>query len=250
MKIIHKMTLEIHKILSILLIGQSLTIMLTSCRNSDSSTSFVNILQALNVTTPYHYLTVGDAPRESILNTHSSLSGDGRVNIPNNNQLQSSSSRIRFRRTLPESFTSDWLNRFSSDERINWDDLETHSNVDLLPTTYRMTGRNLPNPETKKWDKRETSEIKWPNKRVVSVEGDVAIGGLMMVHSRGNGSQTCGQIMGQGGVQALEVMLYTLHEVNRNKSHPFTVGAHILDDCDTDTYGLAMALDFIKSESI
>jgi hypothetical protein len=25
-----------------------------------------------------------------------------------------------------------------------------------------------------------------------------------------------------------------------------TIGAHILDDCDKDTYGLEMAVDFIK----
>lgn len=241
------MPLEIHKLLSILLMGQSLTIMLTSCRNSDSSSSLVNILGALNITTPYHYLTDDDVPHESIFSTHSNHPND-KVNILKYHQLHSSSNRKRFRRTPPGSFTGDWLNRLPSDQRINWDDFEAHSNIDLL--TYQMTGRNSPKHEIKKWGKRETSEIKWPNKRTVSVEGEVVIGGLMMVHSRGNGSQTCGQIMGQGGVQALEVMLYTLQEINKNKSNPFTVGAHILDDCDTDTYGLAMALDFIKSESI
>lgn len=90
--------------------------------------------------------------------------------------------------------------------------------------------------------------MKWPIKRVVSVEGDVIIGGLMMVHSRGEGDKLCGPIMAQGGVQALEVMLYTLQMINKDPHMPFKIGAHILDDCDTDTYGLEMALDFIKSE--
>lgn len=90
--------------------------------------------------------------------------------------------------------------------------------------------------------------IKWPIKRVVSVEGDVIIGGLMMVHSRAEGEKLCGPIMPQGGVQALEVMLYTIRQINKDPSIPFRIGAHILDDCDTDTYGLEMALDFIKSK--
>ena len=47
------------------------------------------------------------------------------------------------------------------------------------------------------------------------------------------------------GVQAVEAMLYTLDIIN-NGSNPFTIGAHILDDCDKDTYGLEMAVDFIK----
>ncbi len=97
--------------------------------------------------------------------------------------------------------------------------------------------------------KRNITKIKWPNKRVVSIEGDAIIGGLMMVHERGAGGTLCGPIMAQGGVQALDVMLYTLNEVNKNRSNPFTIGAHILDDCDTDTYGLEMALDFIKGKS-
>lgn len=264
------MPLEIHKLLSVLLMGQSLIIMLTSCGHSNSaSSSLVNtrILEALNISTLYpsssdqsltkwrgrHHLR-DSAQGDSSLDHLSVRSGEVRVNFLNYNLLQSSSNRKIFRRATRESFSDGWFNRLSSDSNINWKNLETHSNIDMpataVPVTYQLTGRNSQKSETKKWSKGETSEIKWPNKRVVSVEGDVVIGGLMMVHSRGNGSQTCGQIMGQGGVQALEVMLYTLHEINKNKSNPFTVGAHILDDCDTDTYGLAMALDFIKSESI
>ncbi|KAJ8941188.1 hypothetical protein NQ318_008647 [Aromia moschata] len=88
----------------------------------------------------------------------------------------------------------------------------------------------------------------WPVKKEAVVEGDVIIGGLMMVHERED-SITCGPIMPQGGVQALEAMLYTLDQINL-MIKPFlpniTLGAHILDDCDKDTYGLEMAVDFIK----
>lgn len=105
---------------------------------------------------------------------------------------------------------------------------------------------NFSSPVNEAVKSAEKRIMKWPIKRVVSVEGDVIIGGLMMVHSRGEGDKLCGPIMPQGGVQALEVMLYTLKMINKNPHIPFRIGAHILDDCDTDTYGLEMALDFIK----
>ncbi|XP_054089112.1 uncharacterized protein LOC105213483 isoform X1 [Zeugodacus cucurbitae] len=86
----------------------------------------------------------------------------------------------------------------------------------------------------------------WPVKHASVMEGDVILGGLMMVHSRED-SITCGPIMPQGGIQALEAMLYTLDQVNKHQLLPnITLGAHILDDCDKDTYGLEMAVDFIK----
>jgi hypothetical protein len=62
---------------------------------------------------------------------------------------------------------------------------------------------------------------------------------------------TCGPIMPQGGIQALETMLYTLDVLNKDQMIPnVTIGAHILDDCDKDTYGLEMAVDFIKGREI
>lgn len=86
----------------------------------------------------------------------------------------------------------------------------------------------------------------WPTRHECVLEGDLILGGLMMVHERED-SVTCGPIMPQGGVQALEAMLYTLDRVNEMKLLPeFSLGAHILDDCDKDTYGLEMAVDFIK----
>lgn len=69
----------------------------------------------------------------------------------------------------------------------------------------------------------------------------------MMVHERED-SVTCGPVMPQGGIQALEAMLYTLDRLNGELKllRNVTIGAHILDDCDKDTYGLEMAVDFIK----
>lgn len=69
----------------------------------------------------------------------------------------------------------------------------------------------------------------------------------MMVHERED-NITCGPVMPQGGIQALEAMLFTLDVINadRDMLPGITLGAHILDDCDKDTYGLEMAVDFIK----
>ena len=91
----------------------------------------------------------------------------------------------------------------------------------------------------------------WPVKLSAEVTGDVILGGLMMVHERQDNT-TCGPIMPQGGIQALETMLYTLDVLNSDpKMIPnVTIGAHILDDCDKDTYGLEMAVDFIKGREI
>lgn len=93
-----------------------------------------------------------------------------------------------------------------------------------------------------------TTVTTWPVKHAAVVEGDVILGGLMMVHSRED-SITCGPIMPQGGIQALEVMLFTLDRINEIGFLPnISLGAHILDDCDKDTYGLEMAVDFIKGK--
>jgi hypothetical protein len=96
----------------------------------------------------------------------------------------------------------------------------------------------------------ETEPIHWPIKKEAVVEGHVILGGLMMVHERED-NMTCGPIMPQGGIQALETMLFTLDKINEMKLlNDITIGAHILDDCDKDTYGLEMAVDFIKGELI
>lgn len=95
---------------------------------------------------------------------------------------------------------------------------------------------------------RIIQEVPWPVKKEAVVEGDIVLGGLMMVHERED-TITCGPVMPQGGIQALEAMLYTLDRLNDSPTPllpNITLGAHILDDCDKDTYGLEMAVDFIK----
>lgn len=109
----------------------------------------------------------------------------------------------------------------------------------LRDVSEDMTTENVDNSST------ALSE-QWPVKHSAVVEGDLVLGGLMMVHERED-TITCGPVMPQGGVQALEAMLYTLDMLNDQGIVPgVKIGAHILDDCDKDTYGLEMAVDFIK----
>lgn len=119
--------------------------------------------------------------------------------------------------------------------------LTTPTPSPLPPSTsrHRLTTSSVPKPSP-------TSDP-WPVKLAAETHGDLILGGLMMVHERED-SVTCGPIMPQGGIQALETMLYTLDVINSMPDAPFTLGAHILDDCDKDTYGLEMAVDFIKGE--
>ncbi|XP_020712388.2 metabotropic glutamate receptor 2-like isoform X2 [Athalia rosae] len=122
----------------------------------------------------------------------------------------------------------------------------------------RTGRRHLENPEThhsirhgdRQFRSMEITRtpviVNWPVKNEAVVEGDLVLGGLMMVHERED-SVTCGPVMPQGGVQAVETMLYTLDRLNAEGIVPgVKIGAHILDDCDKDTYGLEMAVDFIK----
>ncbi|CAL1263630.1 unnamed protein product, partial [Larinioides sclopetarius] len=69
----------------------------------------------------------------------------------------------------------------------------------------------------------------------------------MMVHERED-KKICGPIMPQGGIQALECMLYTLDWINNQTNFlpGIKLGSYVLDDCDKDTYGLEQAVDFIK----
>lgn len=112
----------------------------------------------------------------------------------------------------------------------------------------RVSSMQTPFPEVRMRHMRHLQEpLVWPLKKEANVEGDLIIGGLMMVHEREDKQFTCGKINDQGGLQTVEMMLYTLDQINKKwTDSKFKIGALILDDCDKDTYGLEMALDFIK----
>ena len=65
-------------------------------------------------------------------------------------------------------------------------------------------------------DQALDNNITWPYKMSADVEGLITLGGLHMIHERNN-IKTCGPIMAQGGVQAMETMLYTIDHINQQE---------------------------------
>ncbi|XP_045475410.1 metabotropic glutamate receptor 2-like isoform X2 [Harmonia axyridis] len=144
--------------------------------------------------------------------------------------IGNNSSAFHLRRSADIFINKNLVNyqRFTSERVHNYDTFERHP----IRHHHRMF----------------VEEILWPVKKEAIVHGDLILGGLMMVHERED-TITCGPVMPQGGIQALEAMLYSLDRLN-NDPNPLlpniSLGAHILDDCDKDTYGLEIAVDFIK----
>jgi metabotropic X receptor len=90
----------------------------------------------------------------------------------------------------------------------------------------------------------------WPyREQVAIIEGNITLGGLMMVHERDE-RLICGKIMPQGGLQATEMMIFTVRKINELNLIPgVRLGARIKDDCDRDIYGLEQSVDFIRGAS-
>lgn len=96
----------------------------------------------------------------------------------------------------------------------------------------------------------EHGNFTWPRRELaVSIDGDIVLGALHMVHERSE-DLTCGPIMSQGGVQSLETMLYTLDYINNRQDilPGVKLGMLAKDDCDRDIYGLEQAVDFIRGK--
>lgn len=86
-------------------------------------------------------------------------------------------------------------------------------------------------------------------KREIIMDGDLVIGGLFPVHEKGEGTQDCGKINEQRGIQRLEAMLLALDEINQDTRilPGLKLGAHILDTCSKDTYALEQSLEFVRT---
>lgn len=135
----------------------------------------------------------------------------------------------------------------NNDNNLNWDSVNSFASNRYSSKMFidnDQIGSNID------YYNDDDTLLHWPVKKVAIMEGDLILGGLMMVHSRED-TMMCGSIMPQGGIQALEAMLYTLDQINKVSLLPnITIGAHILDDCDRDSYGLEMAVDFIKGRCL
>lgn len=83
----------------------------------------------------------------------------------------------------------------------------------------------------------------------IKIEGDITLGGLFPVHSRGPVGVPCGDVKREKGIHRLEAMLYALDQINSDPDllPNITLGARILDTCSRDTYALEQSLTFVQA---
>nr|KAF6335204.1 glutamate metabotropic receptor 2 [Pipistrellus kuhlii] len=88
-----------------------------------------------------------------------------------------------------------------------------------------------------------------PARKVLTLEGDLVLGGLFPVHQKGGPAEECGPVNEHRGIQRLEAMLFALDRINRDPRllPGVRLGAHILDTCSKDTHALEQALDFVRA---
>ncbi|XP_058793488.1 metabotropic glutamate receptor 7-like isoform X2 [Phymastichus coffea] len=82
----------------------------------------------------------------------------------------------------------------------------------------------------------------------VNVSGDIMLGALFPIHRKGPGTENCGKIQLEDGIQPLEAMIYTINQINRDpKILPgIQLGVIAFDSCDNPNYALEQALYFVK----
>ncbi|GCB59986.1 hypothetical protein scyTo_0012650 [Scyliorhinus torazame] len=83
----------------------------------------------------------------------------------------------------------------------------------------------------------------------IRLEGDIILGGLFPVHSRGQSGAPCGEIKKEKGIHRMEAMLHAVDQLNRDPEllANITLGVRILDTCSRDTYALEQSLTFVQA---
>ncbi|XP_058860948.1 metabotropic glutamate receptor 4-like [Acipenser ruthenus] len=83
----------------------------------------------------------------------------------------------------------------------------------------------------------------------IRIDGDIALGGLFPVHSRGSDGKACGELKKEKGIHRLEAMLYAVDRINNDPEllPNITLGARILDTCSRDTHALEQSLTFVQA---
>lgn len=97
------------------------------------------------------------------------------------------------------------------------------------------------------WGYMEAQQPTQPHS--IKIEGDITLGGLFPVHSRGPAGVPCGAVKKEKGIHRMEAMLYALDQVNSDPQllPNLTLGARILDTCSRDTYALEQSLTFVQA---
>lgn len=83
----------------------------------------------------------------------------------------------------------------------------------------------------------------------IRLDGDIILGGLFPVHSRGERGVPCGELKKEKGIHRLEAMLFAIDLINKDPDllPNVTLGARILDTCSRDTYALEQSLTFVQA---
>lgn len=83
----------------------------------------------------------------------------------------------------------------------------------------------------------------------IRLDGDIVLGGLFPVHSRGDRGTPCGELKKEKGIHRLEAMMFAIDLINKDPEllPNITLGARILDTCSRDTYALEQSLTFVQA---
>lgn len=83
----------------------------------------------------------------------------------------------------------------------------------------------------------------------IRLDGDIILGGLFPVHSKGDRGVPCGELKKEKGIHRLEAMLYAIDQINKDPDllANITLGVRILDTCSRDTYALEQSLTFVQA---
>ncbi|XP_061663914.1 glutamate receptor, metabotropic 8a isoform X1 [Syngnathoides biaculeatus] len=83
----------------------------------------------------------------------------------------------------------------------------------------------------------------------IRLDGDIILGGLFPVHSRGDRGTPCGDLKKEKGIHRLEAMMFAIDLINKDPEllPNITLGARILDTCSRDTYALEQSLTFVQA---
>lgn len=86
-------------------------------------------------------------------------------------------------------------------------------------------------------------------RKEIKIEGDLVLGGLFPINEKGTGTEECGRINEDRGIQRLEAMLFAIDEINKDDYllPGVKLGVHILDTCSRDTYALEQSLEFVRA---
>uniref|UniRef100_A0AC35FN88 G-protein coupled receptors family 3 profile domain-containing protein n=1 Tax=Panagrolaimus sp. PS1159 TaxID=55785 RepID=A0AC35FN88_9BILA len=79
---------------------------------------------------------------------------------------------------------------------------------------------------------------------VSEIPGDIQIGALFPMHRQVAGTESCGAIWEQYGIQRAEIAMLTVEELNRQL--PFRLGISIRDSCWTERIAMEQAIAFLR----